>query len=178
MPTYICNNTESDLTRGALFSKEMSASTGPTGSINISIPNSTTDNGIFSLVHGKPSSDSWEGGGNVTFELNVTATNGGGAGTWRARCRVQMRSSDGTVLENGALTAFQDITSTGIKTFTIVVPVWSAQQSCANRLSISVQVNNISGSTRTATFGVGTTDSEVVSPITEDTATCRRIFNS
>jgi hypothetical protein len=177
MVLYICkeNNTDISLTN-VEFGKEMSVNTETTGSINISVVAAATDNGLFITPHALPNSDSWESGGTLTFLMNVTATNGGGV-NWRARCRVQRRNSNGIILQDGTNTAYQSIGSTGIKTFSITIPTWTAiDEACSNRLVVVIQFNNNTAATRTCTIETGTANASADSPITENSSNCRRVF--
>lgn len=177
MPTYVIKQADSDLGAGVQFSKVISEGTESAGSINVSVPGLSQDNGFVILPHGLPNSSTWESGGSVSLELNITATNGGTAATWRARCRVQRRNMAGTVIQNGVFTAFQGLDTTGVKTFSMTAPTWTAaEEDCANRFSIVIQFENNTGAIRTCTIESGTTNAEVVSSITENSSTCRRIF--
>lgn len=174
MPTYIQKLDKSDVsinTGNATYL--MSPGTGNTGTFSFSIaPGGPNEQVYFVTQQGQINSDSWESGGSMTIEVTRTA-----ASNMRCRVRVGRVDSNGTLIQIGTFTAFQNLTGGTTKTFTATVPTWtSAQESCGNRLILQVQVGEtLSGGGATATLQVGTTNSEVVSTITENNGNCRVI---
>lgn len=179
MPTYICKIEDSDVVRftpAGSFNKVMSPGVDTTATFDISIaPSASSINGAFIVPAGTPNSDTWESGGTFTCELRITV-----ASNIRARCAIQRVDQFGTLIQGGTLTAFQTLTTAVPTTFTFTptVPTWTAsEEACGNRLVIRFNFDSVVPSvTASCTIEVGTTESEIISTITENNGNCRRIF--
>lgn len=177
MPTYICRMESSDQTIGSAGANDLFKLLGKETATaqTFVVSGSAQINVHFITPQGTPSSDAWESGSTMTCELRVTA-----ATTAKARCQIRRCNAVGTVVQTGTFTAFQNISAGGTFTFTPTVPTWTAgEESCGNRLMIRFNFDiQAPGLSYSATIEVNTTNSEVVSTITEDTGNCRRIFVS
>jgi len=177
MPTYICKAIDSDISFSGTanpFTKVLSPGTEPASTFNLSIaPGGAQINVRFVTDQGLPSSDAWESGGSITCELRVTA-----ASNMRARAQINRISAAGVILQTGTFTAFQNLLAVPATfTFSAAVPTWTAaDEACGNRLAIRFNFDeNTVGLGATATIEVGTTNSEIVSTISENSSSCRRV---
>jgi hypothetical protein len=175
MPTYIQKAALSDVNiAGAISTRVMSPGTETASTYNLSIAASGPNQNVYHVtIQGQINSDSWESGGSMTIEIRYTA-----ASNMRARVRVNRVNSDGVVLQNGTLTGFQTLSGApATRTFTATVPTWTAgQEACGNRLVVQLQFGELlGGGGASATIEVGTTNSEIVSTITENNGNCRII---
>lgn len=170
MPTYIAVDVNSDLSPSwantTLFDVDMDGS--GTGTRNFSIPSSTSRSASYITLANIPNSDQWEDAGSQTVELDVNSGNM----DIRGRCRIVRLSSTGTILESGIFTGFQTLTS-GQFSFSPVAPTWSTSESCFNRIAIEWDIENTNTMMSISiTFEFGTTDSEVITDITENAGSC------
>ena len=127
---------------------------------------------------GTPNSDSWESGGTQTVTLDVDASN------MNIRCRAAVgRTADAFAdsIQEGTVTGFQTLDSTGDFTFTPSAPTWTGgEEDCENRYYVVLEFNNLDDMMQQSVrFNFQT--STVVTNITEDGGTCggapaRRIF--
>jgi len=175
MPTYYCTAKDSDVVINVDRAFVLSADQTSSVPVNITVAVGDTQIGHFVTDQGDPNSDSWEGGGTMTCELNVTNVTGS---LLRGRCRIRRCNANGTIIENGVFTAFQSFLTTGVYTFTPTVPTWTtAEENCGNRLVIDFAINNSLGpGNGTIQITLGDTNSEVISTISKNSGNCRRIF--
>ena len=175
MVIYICKKPSSDVFINGEAGLELSQFLGTSESVLVTVSSGGAQNIHFVTPQGTPSSDAWESGGSMTMEVNITAV----TGNLRARCRVRRIDSNGSVLQNGVFNAFQNLTAPGMFNFTMTVPTWTtAEEACGNRILVTLSFDNTAGGGGTATMELGTANAEVNSPITENSANCRRIFIS
>lgn len=176
MPTYIQKNIASDLSPYAEFNLEMSTGAGSDSSVVVSMTGSEVSAGGFISVAGVPNSDSWEDSGSWTVEIEVDV----GAHQIEARCRAVRLDSGGTILQSGSFTAAQIMSANRV--YTVTAPAWTdIEEDCDNRAAIEIEFTNTDTMARSCTLGLGTTENEVVTDITEDAGSCggaptRRVF--
>lgn len=174
MPTYIQKAGRSDATgAGGQASRILEPGTETASTFNVSIASGGANENYFWVTpQGQINSDAWESGGSITIELRTS-----GGSNCRARARVARMNRNGTIIQNGTLTAFQTIgAAAATRTFTATVPTWtSAEEDCGNRLVVQIQFGETlsGGGGANCTVEVGTTNSEVVSTITENNGNCR-----
>lgn len=171
MPTYVEKITASDLT---LFfdtaTRVLSAGAGSDTTFAISPPNGGGAEWHYFVTNaGIPNSDSWPSGGTQTVEVEVTS------GDRKIECQARVARCDasGTILQSGAMTAFQKM---GVpRTFSPVAPTWTGgEEACGNRyIILLVFVNTAASGFHSITVAVGATpDNDIVSTITEDAGSC------
>lgn len=176
MPTYIEKATISDIAiAGGQATRVLTPGADTASTFNVSIASGgANENYNWVTNQGQINSDAWESGGSFTVELRTS-----GGSNCRARVRVGRVNSDGTSLQLGAFTAFQTIgAGAATRTFSPAAPTWtSADEKCGNRLYVQIQFGErlSGGGGANCTVEVGTTNSEVVSTITENNGNCRII---
>src|SRR3989344_1143324 len=152
--------------------REISADTETAGSITRSVPN-----GLIALLHAitkayKPNNADWETG-SVTVEVKVTTAN---SNIFLA-VKAKRILANNTVAEETAYTAEQQLSTTGVFTFTTVSMNWSAGN-CTDRLRITYKFRSAQshGTAASVVLETGTTDTEHTTAITENAGTCRATF--
>ena len=173
MATYYLKSTDSDLTGGADFSKEVSAGAVAAGSIAVSVANSSTETSYAFTKPHKPSNAAWGTWGG-TVKVNVTTA----VANMFLAVQFDRVNSAGTVQESSTATAEQQLSSTGVFTFTVASKAWSAG-ACGDRLRIRFifRSANSHGGALSVTIETGTTNTEIaISSLTEHTGTCYGTF--
>ncbi len=175
MPVYILKQKTPDLIETSADpydNREISADTEATGSITRSVPN-----GLIALLHAitkayKPNNADWETG-SVTVEVKVTTAN---ANIFLA-VKAKRILANNTVAEETAYTAEQQLSTTGVFTFTTASMNWSAGN-CTDRLRITYKFRSSQshGTAASVVIETGTTDTEHTTSITENAGTCRATF--
>ena len=164
MPTYIQKNINSDLTPFPDLNKEMSVGSGIDTSIAISGINTSTSRTLgFITPSGVPNSNSWEDSGTWTVEIQTDIGNA----QVDAQLRCVRLDTSGNILQSGILTATQSLQQSRI--FTPAVPIWNdGEESLSNRLAIAIFLTSMQVMDQSVSIGVGTTDNEVITNITEN----------
>lgn len=172
MATYIYKVTSSDLAPSwpntSAFDIVLSTGTGTDTNINVSLDASEIKSAGCITPSGVPNNDAWNDGGTQTVALNLDTMNM----NIRARCRVVMLNSTGTIIESGSFTAYQ--TCQANRVFSPDAPTWSTgPEACSNRYAIEWEFEETSGmSTEVIDIAVGATGDDVVSDIDENTDNC------
>lgn len=164
--TYYLGATNSDLSGGREFSKYLEEITETAGTISLQIPSGTSygDPSYAFTRTDIPLNDSWETG-EITVKVNITD---GGNGRGFLKVSASRVNSSGVVQETTSETAEQALGSIGVLTFTIPSMNWSAG-SLGDRLRINYYFrSNHNVQDATCTIQTGTTDTEVITPITID----------
>ncbi|MBI2098838.1 hypothetical protein HYT45_00275 [Candidatus Uhrbacteria bacterium] len=172
MASYYLKSKNSDLTGGADFTREISADTEAAGSITIQVANGATEESIgYTKLH-KPNNADWETGG-ITVKVNVTTANTNiFLSVYAARVL-----KDGSVQESTSVTAEQQLSSTGVKTFSISSKDWAAGN-CDDRIKIAYRFRSAQshGTAASVVIETGTTNTEIATSISENAGTCRATF--
>lgn len=164
MPTYIQKIDDSDLSVFAEFNKVLSSGTGSDSGITINLSGSEEVTGGFITPSGVPNSNQWESSGTWTVEIEVDSGPAMGVG---GSVRIVRLDSLGNILQAGSYTAGQGLNIDRI--FNPVAPVWNEEdEDPDNRIAIEFRVTNNTASPQTVIIGVGTTNNEVITDITED----------
>ena len=174
MPTYVQKDVASDVSPYAEFNLEMSTGTGVDSSVVVSMTGSEVSAGGFIAVTGVPNSDEWEDSGSWTVEIEVDV----GAHQIEARCRAVRLNSGGSILQSGSFRAARILSPKRV--YTMTAPAWTdIEEDCGNRAAIEIEFTNTDTMARSCTLGLGTTENEVVTDITENNGSCgatRRVF--
>lgn len=165
MPTYILKDTNSDLSGpGADFDKEVSAGTGGTSGISVEVALSSTEISYSFTPANVPYNAGWPNG-TWSVEVDVTTANM----QMDLRMRIQRVNSDGDWQQNSGYNTegWQNLGSTGVLDFTWGTTSWSGG-AVGDRIRVEFNFrNNHAHSAQTVVIGTGTTDDELVSPVTE-----------
>ncbi len=172
MATYILKTKTSDLSGGADFNREISADAETAGSITVTVANGATETSYGFTKPYKPSNADWETG-SITVEVKVTTANT----NMFLKVSASRLNSAGVVQETSSETAEQQLSATGVKTFTIPSMNWAAGN-CTDRIRINYifRSANSHGGAINVVIETGTTDTEVTTSITENAGTCRATF--
>ncbi|MDP2655564.1 MAG: kelch repeat-containing protein, partial [bacterium] len=172
MATYILKTKTSDLSGGADFYREISADAETAGSITVTVANGSTETSYGFTKPYKPSNSDWETG-SITVEVKVTTANT----NMFLKVSASRLNSAGVVQETSSETAEQQLSTTGVKTFTIPSMNWAAGN-CTDRIRINYifRSANSHGGAINVVIETGTTDTEVTTSITENAGTCRATF--
>src|SRR3989344_4625105 len=172
MATYILKTKTSDLSGGADFNREISADAETAGSITVTVANGATETSYGFTKPYKPSNADWETG-TITVEVKVTTANT----NMFLKVSASRLNSAGVVQETSSETAEQQLSTTGVKTFTIPSMNWAAGN-CTDRIRINYifRSANSHGGAINVVIETGTTDTEVTTSITENAGTCRATF--
>lgn len=172
MATYILKAKTSDLSGGADFNREISADAETAGSITVTVANGATETSYGFTKPYKPSNADWETG-TIAVEVKVTTANT----NMFLKVSASRLNSAGVVQETSSETAEQQLSTTGVKTFTIPSMNWAAGN-CTDRIRINYifRSANSHGGAINVVIETGTTETEVTTSITENAGTCRATF--
>ena len=127
---YLSSKASLDLTGGADFSAQLVTAIETASSRTVSVANATTETSYaFSNLH-RPANADWETG-TITVKVNVTTA----VASMFLSIQADRINSTGAVQESSAATAEQQLSSTGVFTFTVASTNWTAG-SCDDRLRI------------------------------------------
>ena len=164
MATWYLSTYDSDLSGGADFSKEARPYTQTGNSLTVSVANTSTETSYAFSPPNVPNNPDWETG---TFEVKVNVTT---ANTnMFLSIQVDRINSAGTVQESTTATAEQQLTATGVKTFTTASTNWTAGSATDRfRVRYIFRSANSHGGAISVVIATGTTDSSIItSALTE-----------
>jgi hypothetical protein len=173
--TYYLSNTDSDLTGGADFSKELTTTAG--GDVTITGSTFSVSSGSTEVSYAwTPSGDPGTNGatGNHTIEFDITTAD---TDIWLS-CQIHRVNSSGTVQTSSSVTSEQQETTAQVYTFTFTsqsLGTWAS----GDRLRVDYRFRSARPHGN-STVGIngGTTDAEVVTPFTVPTTTIPRPVHS
>jgi PKD repeat protein len=120
--TFYLNNTTSDLSGGADWNRVLLTQTSVNSIVSASIQRSSTETQYAWTNSTMPNNTAWEAGA-FTVKVNVTAL-GSTSYLW-LNVQVDHVNSAGNVIESSATSTEQQMTSTGVKTFSIASKTWT-----------------------------------------------------
>jgi len=172
MASYYLKSQVSDLSGGADFDREISADTETAGSITVQVANGAVEKSRSYTKPHKPSNADWETG-SITAKVNVTTAN---SNIWLS-VQAHRINKDGTIQESNQATGEQQLSTTGVKTFTMNSFNWSAG-ACDDRIRIDYIFRSAQshGTAASVVIETGTTNTEVSTSISENAGTCRATF--
>ena len=156
--TFYLDAGNSDLTGGSDFSKNLTTTTSTPSTLQISVAKGATETSYAWTQAGTPNNADWETGG-FTVKVNVTAL----ASTADMNLNVQVDrvNAAGSVQESSATSTNQQLSSTGVKTFSIASKDWTAG-SATDRLRLRyILYNSKSNTARTVDISFGDINSYV-----------------
>lgn len=107
---------------------------------DVTMAASATATRAFLTRDGVPNNAAWKDSTTQTFKLDVSV----GSMDVRARCKVGRTDGTNTIIDEGAFTAYQTLTSAAVYTFSPVSPAWAdAEESTANQFFVVFEFNNL-----------------------------------
>lgn len=170
---YLQQRDAEGLAGGGAWSKTLSTDLSTPGSITFTIPNSTTTPCLAITNRQSPGNADWADG-TVTVKIRVTTAN---SSAFLATQLVRFNSS-GVAQENTGNSTEQNISATGVYTFTHTSTTWTAG-ACDDRFAIwfYFRSSNLHGGDISVTVETGTTDEEVAfANLTRNAGTCYGVF--
>ena len=173
MPAKTAHDVSSDLSPAwantLFFNVELPATGTASGNRATNFAAGQVKSAAYITPAGVPNNDAWEDGGTEIAELDITTGNM----DLRARCRVVKLSSTGVIIESGNFTGFQTL-NVSTRSFSPVSPTWAGSEDCDNRYAIEweFESTNTMGMVLSLTITLNTTDSEVFTTISENSAGC------
>jgi len=157
--TFYLGEDVSDLSLGGAFTHDLEDASGVANTDPVTATNSNgTNQGYYVTPSGNEINNGASPAGTYTVEIDVTVAASGVNG----RCKLQRRTSTGTLGSETAFTADQSMGTTGVKTFTftdLALGTWAT----TDRLCVVFEVQNTNshGGAAGPTYDTLTTDAEV-----------------
>lgn len=168
---YVLKGTNSDLTGGADFNKQLAEGTEAATTLVVSIAASATEAQYGFTLPGVPNLPRWPSG-DFIIKLEVDT----GDSDVFGKVRVSRVNASGTVQQSTAYTDEQQLT-TGTKVFNIRNVSWNVGAS-THRLRVEYSFRNNVGSSQSVTIKFGTLNSEVITPWTQLTVETPKVYTN
>jgi len=169
--TYYLSATDSALTGGVVFNKNETLVAEAAGSITVAVTNSATEASFGYTKPNEPGISTFTSG-TITVNVNVTTA----SSSVYLAVQLERINSSGTVQESKTISAENNISTTGIKTFTFSSLTWSAGSS-TDRLRIRYQFRstNSHGGAVSVAIETGGSSTSIVTPFPTLTPTVRTL---